>query len=87
MLTNGVNNTILWLHGGNMKIKTNLRRIRFFKEMTQDDLAILSGYDQSLISRLERGNLRETPGLEKMKNKIADVLSLPLEEIFPTRGE
>jgi len=66
-----------------MKVKNKLKEIRFFKEMTQDDLAILSGYDQSLISRLERGNLRETPGLEKMKNKIADVLSLSVEEIFP----
>jgi len=63
----------------------NLRRLRFFKNITQDQLAALTGYDQSLISRLERGVLRQTPGTEKMKIKVSEVLGFPKAKVFPKK--
>ena len=66
-----------------MKRKTNLRRIRLYRDITQDELGTLTGYDQSLISRLERGVLLKTPGTEKMKEKVAKVLGFTRDKVFP----
>lgn len=66
-----------------MKRKNNLRRIRLYRDITQDELGILTGYDQSLISRLERGVLLKTPRTEKMKEKVSSVFGFPLNKVFP----
>ena len=67
-----------------MKEKNNLKKARFFKEITQNELSVIVGYDQSLISSLERGTMRNTPRTEKLKKKVAKALGSTVEEIFPS---
>jgi transcriptional regulator with XRE-family HTH domain len=52
-----------------------LKTIRAAKNMTQGDLAHLTGLDASYISRIEKGN--RTPTLESLEN-IANKLSIPI---------
>ena len=60
-----------------------MKRIRFHRVLSQDELAVSSGYSQALISRLERGLLLPKPGTEKMKEKVAKVLGFPRDKVFP----
>lgn len=66
-----------------MERKNNMRTIRFHRDLSQDEVAVSSGYSQALISRLERGVLLKTPGTEKMKEKVAVVLGFPRDKVFP----
>ncbi len=66
-----------------MQRKNNMKRVRFHRDLSQDELAVSSGYSQALISRLERGLLLPTPGTEKMKMRISSVLGFPVNKIFP----
>ena len=63
--------------------KNNLKRFRVYFDITQDWLAIETGYNQSLISRLERGVLPPAPSVEKMKIKVSAALGFPKERVFP----
>lgn len=65
----------------------NMKRIRQYKGLTQDQIALMTGYDQGIISRLERSLLPPTPRTEKMKKKIAKILEFPKEKIFPEDKE
>jgi|GEM_PF-2446439 len=67
--------------------KNNMKRIRFHHDLTQDELAVLSGYSQALISKLERGVLPPAPSIEKMKIKVSAALGFPKERVFPESGE
>lgn len=61
----------------------NMKRIRFYRDLTQDELALQIGYSQSLISKLERDLLPFTPGIERMKERISQALGFPKERVFP----
>lgn len=63
--------------------KNNMKRIRIFYDVTQDQLAFQTGYCQSLISKLERGVLRPAPSIEKMKIKVSAALGFPKRQVFP----
>lgn len=67
------------LSGGDMKIEyENLRRARLNKDLTQKELASLSGVNLSIIKALETGRGAD-------RNKIAalcDVLDLNIDEIY-----
>ena len=60
--------------------KNRLRDYRRLMNWTQSELAKAVGSRQLYISRYERGIIG-TP--ERLKPKIASVLGLPLEVIFP----
>jgi len=60
--------------------KNRLRDYRRLMNWTQSELAKAVGSRQLYISRYERGIYR-TP--EQLKPKIASVLGLPLEVVFP----
>ncbi len=66
-----------------MKTKSKLKEIRFFRGISQSQLSIITGIQQASISQLENGVLLPTPSTEKMKERIAHVLKLSVEEIFP----
>jgi transcriptional regulator with XRE-family HTH domain len=63
----------------------NLRRLRIAKELSQEGLAADAGVDRTYVSRLERGLENPTVGI---LDKLADVLSVPIAELFavPSSG-
>jgi transcriptional regulator with XRE-family HTH domain len=65
----------------------NLRTVRFFHNLTQNQLSRLTNIDQSSISRLEREAFRDTPATQRMKEKICKVLEKDLQEVFPGAEE
>ena len=64
-------------------MKNNMKRIRVYFDVSQDQLAVSAGYCQSLISKLERGVLPPAPSIEKMKVKVAAALGFPKDKVFP----
>lgn len=57
-----------------------LRMARLLKGLSQDDLGILAGVDQSLISRIERG----AGGVsESTMKRISEALEISAEFLFP----
>ena len=61
-----------------------LKEIRFFKKITQPQLAQLAGIQQSRISLIE--NELVTPN-ENERKRISEALNLKAEDIFPSKGE
>lgn len=59
--------------------KTNLKRYRLMKDLTQEDLAKKVGVRRETIMRLE--NAKYNPSLE-LAVRISRVLEAPLEELF-----
>lgn len=60
-----------------------LRIIRVQLGLSQDEVAKAVGTNESLISRLENGHLRDTPGTLRLKARVAEFLGVAIEEIFP----
>ncbi len=60
-------------------LKTNIRKHRAMREMSQQTLAQLVGVRRETIGHLERGNYN--PSL-KLAWDIAKVFQVPIEEIF-----
>jgi len=58
-----------------------LRTIRFFRELTLDELSRKADVDPATLSRLERGLLRNTPGTQRIRERVADALGIPKKEI------
>jgi transcriptional regulator with XRE-family HTH domain len=58
-----------------------LKQARLKKGFTLDDVATRCGYSKALISRIENNNV--FPSIESL-SKIAEVLGIPLYEIFAT---
>jgi transcriptional regulator with XRE-family HTH domain len=63
----------------------NLRAARRQKDITQSQLAELSGVNQTTISDIERGANRN-PSWETVA-RIAKALGVPPEELFPVADE
>ena len=57
----------------------NLRRIRMEKNISQENLAILSGMDRTYVSGIERG--KRNVSLVNI-NKIALALNVEIKELF-----
>lgn len=70
-----------------MKAQSNLKRTRFFKDVSQCELAFEVGCCQSVISKLECGTLRPLPSTEKLKKKVAEFFNSTVEEMFPIEGK
>lgn len=62
---------------------SSLKALRFFKGISQDELAKQAGVDQATISRLERGVLLANPSTEKLKERICEVLGVRPKDVFP----
>ena len=50
-------------------------------DITQEQLALICGVDQSTISRLEKGKLRSVS--DELKWKVAGGLACTVEDLFP----
>ncbi len=62
------------------RVTNSIRRLRFERnEMTQAELAARVGVTRQTVIAIEQG--RYSPSLE-MAFQIADVLSVPLEDVF-----
>ena len=68
-------------------MKNNMKRIRIFFDITQDELAMKAGYSQALISKLERDVILPAPSVEKMKMKVSEALGYPKNKVFPGEEE
>jgi len=64
-------------------LKNNIRRIRFDRQMTQEELALRTGVSRQTIMSIERG--RTNPSV-LLAYKIATALSTPLPEVFEMEG-
>lgn len=60
-------------------VRENIKKIRQSKDITQRQLAILSGLKQQNISRVESGKV--TPSLETLI-KIAEALRVDIKELL-----
>lgn len=69
-----------------MKQPNLIRQVRFLKNVSQDELARELGVSQSVISRLERGVLQNTPLSVEKKKALARVLDYPAAVLFPELG-
>jgi transcriptional regulator with XRE-family HTH domain len=59
---------------------TELRRARLARGLTQTELGDAVGVDQSVLSRLERGERR---GHRVTRRALAGALGMPEAELFP----
>ena len=64
-------------------MKNRLRGYRFLSGKSQDDLAIETGVSQPLISKIERGVIKNLSP-EKIQ-KIAKKLGQPVNAVFPQK--
>lgn len=70
---------------GKHKITNNIRKLRFNQdEMTQQQLADLVKVTRQTIAAIEKG--KYSPSLE-LAFKMAEVFSVPLEEVFMYKEE
>lgn len=58
-----------------------IKQLREKREMTQADLAIKSGVDRTVISRIERGEIKR-PSWEIVA-RLASALNVRPEKLFP----
>lgn len=58
----------------------DLREARFHKRLSQYDIALRAGIPQSRVSLAERGY---TSFNDKEKKKIAEIVGVPVGELFP----
>jgi transcriptional regulator with XRE-family HTH domain len=65
----------------------NLRTIRFLGKLTQDSLAKMAKTHQTVISKLERDLLPNTPGTLRLKEKIVQTLGVKLDDVFRDDGK
>lgn len=64
---------------------TPFKFIRMAAGVTQADISRALDVDISLISRIEGGQLRQTPKVVQTQVRIAEFLGLPVETLFPER--
>lgn len=62
-----------------MSIGENLRRLRMSKSLSQQDLSVKVGVNQSMIAQLERGTKSMTLALA---NEISKVLNCKIEDFL-----
>ena len=71
---------ILLITGELMRIKNKLKKVRFYKRLTQDDLYLKTNIWPAKISKIERGIFRPS---SKEKELLSKALKTPIREIFP----
>ena len=64
-------------------LKNCIRRLRFEKNMTQEELALRTGVSRQTIMSIERG---QTNPSVLLAYKIAAALSTPVTEVFQMEG-
>ncbi len=63
-----------------MRHKNKLRKIRFDRQLTQDDLYVVTSIWPAKISKIERGVFLPS---SKEKKLLSKALKTPIHEIFP----
>ena len=61
------------------KLGKRVRELRFLRGLKREELFLLLGFDNSYISKLEKGNINIT--LDKME-KIAEYFEISISELF-----
>ncbi|MFA6039563.1 MAG: helix-turn-helix transcriptional regulator [Candidatus Peribacteraceae bacterium] len=67
-----------------VSLKNNIRRLRFERNMTQEELALRTGVSRQTIMSIERG--RTNPSV-LLAYKISAALEAPLTEVFSMEGK
>lgn len=60
-----------------------LKMIRFFLNISQAELSRRANVDPALVSKIECGAVRDTPGILACKKRIAVALGRSVEDVFP----
>lgn len=68
----------------NIELKNAIRRLRFDKNMTQEELALRTGVSRQTIMSIERG--RTNPSI-LLAYKIASALGVNVTEVFTMEGK
>lgn len=66
-----------------VQLRNAIRRLRFERNMTQEELALRTGVSRQTIMSIERG--RTNPSV-LLAYKIAAALNAPLTEVFMMEG-
>ena len=64
-------------------LKNSIRRLRFEKSMTQEELALRTGVSRQTIMSIERG---DTNPSVLLAFKISAALEMPIEDVFQMEG-
>ena len=64
-------------------LRNNIRRLRFDKRMTQEELALRTGVSRQTIMSIERG---QTNPSVLLAYKISSALEAPIIEVFSMEG-
>ena len=67
-----------------VQLKNNIRRLRFERSMTQEELALRTGVSRQTIMSIERG---QTNPSVLLAYKIAAALATPVTEVFAMEGK
>jgi putative transcriptional regulator len=67
-----------------IELKNSIRRLRFERNMTQEELALRTGVSRQTIMSIERG--RTNPSI-LLAYKIAAALSCDVTEVFAMEGK
>ena len=65
-------------------LTNNIRRLRFERNMTQEELALRTGVSRQTIMSIERG---QTNPSVLLAYKIAAVFGVPVTEVFDMEGK
>jgi len=69
---------------GSAVLKNSIRRLRFERSMTQEELALRTGVSRQTIMSIERG---QTNPSVLLALKIASVFDVPLTNVFSMEGK
>lgn len=61
------------------RIANNVKKLRISKSFKREELSLALGFDNSYISKLEKGRINIT--IDKL-DKIADFFNIDIKEIF-----
>lgn len=64
-------------------LQNNIRRLRFEKRMTQEELALRTGVSRQTVMSIERG---QTNPSVLLAYKISSALEAPIVEVFSMEG-
>ena len=62
---------------------SNLKLMRVMKGISQARLSVLSDVDPATISRIETDSVRNTPGIQGAKRRIAAAMQTSIQCLFP----
>lgn len=67
-----------------VQLRNSIRRLRFDRTMTQEELALRTGVSRQTIMSIERG---QTNPSVLLAYKIAAALNVPITEVFDMEGK